>query len=329
MALAEVTVFRSFLGIMACMALGSAAMSAPAKGAPHGHWVAHPDLLQPWTSRLREEQPADAFAAVYRAGSRRLVFVGAVHANRVESLTFRAIGSAFASFKFDTVIAEGFPTARGPNPESIFKYVSENGPDKDGFVEAGELVPAALGARAERATLWGGEAQDVDVKARVVAQGITPSDILGFYVLRNIPQWISERQLTSAADPKLRTLVEQALVQSRGKLQLPPSTLPNFERWAAWYKATNGKSLDASFETHEVGPLADGKLGTNKIAYAVSRVRDAYLHELVVEHLNKGESVLVVFGASHLMIHRAALDAVLGPPCYVGEDLRRAAVVCR
>src|SRR3982751_5754996 len=253
---AAVSIFRSFLGLAACMALTSGAIPACVIGAAYGHWVPRADMLQPWTTKLRDQQPKDAFAAVYRLGRQRLVFVGAVHANRVDSLTFRAIRDAFARFQIDTVIAEGFPTARGPNPLSIFKYVSENGPDKDGFVEAGELVPAALGARTEGATLWGGEAQDVDVKARVLAQGVSSSDLLGFYVLRNIPQWISERQLKSAADPKLQTLAEQALTQSRERLQLPPNVLPNFERWADWYNATNGKPLDASFTTEEVGPLA-------------------------------------------------------------------------
>ena len=34
-----------------------------------------------------------------------------------------------------------------------------------------------------------------------------------------------------------------------------------------------------------------------------------------------GDTVLVVFGGSHLMILRPALDAMLGQPCYVGSEL--------
>jgi hypothetical protein len=41
--------------------------------------------------------------------------------------------------------------------------------------------------------------------------------------------------------------------------------------------------------------------------------------------LNAGETLLVVFGASHLMIHRPALDAMLGSPCYTGSELSSAA----
>jgi hypothetical protein len=252
-----------------------------------------------------------------------------VHANEVGSLTFRIIREAYANFNFDAVIAEGFPTSRGPNPASIFDYVSKSAPDKDGFVEAGELVPTALGAKLEGAALWGGEAQDPEIKARLLAEGFSADDLLGFYVLRNIPQWIRERRLRSAADPALKPLVVEALALNRAKLQLGPDVLSSFEQWAAWYKAINRKPIDATFITEEVGPLADGKFGTNKIAYALARVRDAYLHELIIEHLNKGESVLVVFGASHLMIHRPALDRVLGGPCYAGVNLAEAAAMCR
>jgi hypothetical protein len=288
-----------------------------------------PERLQPWTIALRDRESDDAYVAVYRAGRARLVFVAAEHSNRVDSPTFRLIREAYANFAFDTVIAEGFETSRGANPPRLFEYAAENGPRADGFVEGGETVPTVLGARDEGAALWGGEPDDLEVKARVLAQGFPPEDLLGLYVLRNIPQWIGERKIEDAGDPRLRALVEAELPRSRDDLELPATMLPGYDDWLAWYRARNGKPLDASFVTEETGPLSDGRFGTNRIAYAVSRVRDAYLHELAVGHLAEGESVLVVFGASHLTIHRPALDAVLGSPCYVGSDLAQAASACR
>lgn len=288
-----------------------------------------PEKLAPWTTRLRAQQPEDAFAAVYRVGGKRLVFVAARHANKNESLTFRLIREAYNQFRFDTVIAEGFATGRGPNPASIFRYVSQNPVRPDGFVEGGELVPTVLGAKAEGATLWGGEPHDLEVKARLTATGVPAQDLLGFYVLRNIPQWINERQLSSTADPALPELVTKALSHSRKQLQLGPEVLPDFKHWANWYEVQNGKPIEANFVTEEVGPLADGLFRTNRIAYAISMVRGAYLHELVIRHLTRKESVLVVFGASHLMIHRPALDGVLGSPCYFGMDMKQAASACR
>ena len=288
-----------------------------------------PEKLEPWTTSLRERQPDDAFAAVYKRGRQRLVFVAAQHANRDDSLTFRLIREAYTAFEFDTVIAEGFPTSRGANPTSVFDYVAKNGPGAGGFVEGGETVPTVVGARQEKAQLWGGEPDDLDVKAHVVAEGMSTTDLLGLYALRNIPQWIGERKIAHAGDPRLKPLVEGVLATDRAALQLPPDVLADYAEWASWYQRLNGKPLGPGFVTEETGPLANGKFGTNRIAFAVSRARDAYLHKLIISHLNAGESVLVVFGGSHLMIQRPALDATIGRPCYVGTQLTLAASTCR
>jgi hypothetical protein len=288
-----------------------------------------PDRLAPWTTTLRDQQPDDAFAAVYRVGPKRLVFVAAKHANKTDSLTFRLIDQAYAQFTFDTVIAEGFATARGANPPSLLKYAAENKPTSEGFVEGGETIPTVLGAQKEGAALWGGEAHDLAVKAALMTKGFAAEDLLGFYVLRNIPQWIGERKLADAGDARLEALVVAALEKNRATLSLGSDVLPSFAAWAEWYRSLNGKAIDGDFITEEVGPLADGRFGTNRIAYAVSLARDAHLHQRIVAHLNAGESVLVVYGASHLLIHRSALDAILGKPCYVGGDLASAATACR
>lgn len=288
-----------------------------------------PQRLEPWTTTLRDQQPEDAFAAVYRVGSHHLVFVGAQHENQNDSLTFRMIRDAYAAFSYNTVIAEGFPTSWGTNPARVLESVSRSKPAADGFVEGGETVPTVLGAAQQAAVLIGGEQDDLDVKRQVAAEGVTDTDLLGFYVLRSLPQWIGGRNLKDAGDPGVRALVAAALAQQRARLRLPATTLQHYAEWLAWYERINRKSLDASFSTEEVGPLADGPFETNKIAYAVSRARDAYLHRLIVAHLNAKESILVVFGSSHLLIHRPALDAVLGPPCYVGYDLLKAVSTCR
>jgi hypothetical protein len=288
-----------------------------------------PEKLREWTFALRDQQPEDAFAAVYKVGAKHLVFVAAKHANQADSPTFKMIEDAYARFAFDTVIGEGFATSRGPNPPSLLRYAADSKPRADGFVEGGETVPTVLGAEEEKAALWGGEADDLAIKQALVASGFSAADVLGFYVLRNIPQWIGERKIVDAGDERLQPLVTAVLERNRQTLQIPQTVLPGFGDWSAWYRALNGKRLGADFVTEEVGPLADGKFGTNRIAHAISRARDTHLHRLIVEHLNAEESVLVVFGASHLMILRPSLDHVLGSPCYVGADLAQGAAACR
>ncbi|QAY78293.1 hypothetical protein [Sphingosinicella sp. BN140058] len=286
-----------------------------------------PERLAQWTTSLRDEQPDDAFAAVYKTGKRHLVFIGARHANRTDSLTFELIRNAYSAFRVDATIVEGSPTSRGPNFARLIEYAS-SAKVTDGFQEGGETIPAVMGAVQEGATLWGGEPDDADIKTRMLGEGFPSADLLGFYVLRSIPEWIREKKLTEAGDPRLASLVEKELARNRQRLALGPDVLPSFTDWADWYKATNGKPIGPSFAMEETGPLSDGAFPSNRIAAAISRARAAYLHEFIISHLNAGETVLVVFGSSHLMIHRTALDAVLGSPCYVGSDIAAAAKNC-
>ena len=279
-----------------------------------------PQRLAAWTTALRDSQPEEAFAAVYRNRAKHLVFIGAKHANDTRSPTFRLIGDAYAAFEVDTVIVEGVPTSRGPNPSGLISYAS-SAKLSDGFQEGGETVPAVLGAVAEGAELWGGEPGDLDIRARLQAAGFSPQDLLGFYALRSIPEWIRERKIEHAGDPRLPALMEQQLSASRRSLGLDATVLPGFTDWASWYEAINKKPIGRDFVTEEAGPLADGSFGSNRVGAAISRARAAHLHELLVDHLNAGKTVMVIFGRSHLMIHRPALEAILGRPCYTGPDL--------
>ncbi len=287
------------------------------------------EALAPWTTELRDRQPADAFVAVYRSNKDHLVWVGAKHANRTDSLTFKLVESAYSAFEFETVIVEGCPTSWGVNPQRLIDYARAGAnEEKDGFQPRGETVPTVLGALKEGADIYCGEPDDTDVKSYVLEKGFQESDILGFYTMRSIPQWIREQKIVDASDPLITALLEKELERNRGRLDIAATVLPTVDDWRDWYQATNGKPLGAEFSTEEAGPLVDGPFRSNAVAAAISRARAVYLHEFVFSHLNNNETVLVVFGASHLMIHRPALDAVLGAPCYVGVSFKEATAEC-
>ncbi|WP_129647570.1 hypothetical protein [Peristeroidobacter agariperforans] len=279
-----------------------------------------PEKITPWTTHLRAAQPDDAFAVVYSWHGRRLVFVGAKHATRTDSPTFRLIEQAYCSFDIDTVIVEGPPYSHGANAERLFSWV-ERQRDIDGFVESGEIVPTVRGARDHRAVVWGGEPDDTEVRDRILARGFTLQDLVGFYTMRSVPQWMREQKITGPDDSRTKQLIEAELERSRSRLRAPADVLPSHASWAQWYERTNGKPFDASFTLEEGGPLANGRYATNKIAEAIGRVRDGFLLEIIARHLNANQDVLVVFGASHLMMLRSALSSMLGPPSYEGDDL--------
>lgn len=313
-----------YLSAVVCMALMTLSCQRAGELAPI---TPDPDALTPFTTALRDAQPPDAFFAVYAVNDRHLIFQGARHSVRTDSQTFRLIYESYEHFDIDTVIVEGCPYNWGPDPERLLDYVSER-VAQDGFQEGGETVPAVRGAERVGATVFCGEADDAQIRRRVLAAGFSDEDLLGFYTLRSIPQWMREERVSGADDPAVMTLIEADLRRNRERLGLEDTLFPDFEAWRRWYEATNLKAFGSDFQLAETGPLADGVYGSNAVAAAISRARAAFLQERVADHLNAGESLMVVYGLSHLMIHRAALDRMLGSPCYVGETMADAARAC-
>lgn len=283
-----------------------------------------PQKLAAWTTTLRAQQPAHAFGAVYKHGDDRLVFVGASHTEDIASLTFTMIHDAYASFDIDAVIVEGSQRSRGPNADKLLRWVASQ-PEHEGRQPGGELVAAVRGASAEGAVVWGGEPDDAQIRDTLTSEGVAAADLLGFYTLRSVPQWLREQRIASADDPRGPALIDAELAHNRERLGLPPPILPDTAAWMQWYERTNGKPFGSGFELEEAGPLADGRFASNRVAAAIERARDAFLLQSIADHVNEGQSVLVVFGESHLMRLRPALEAMLGPACYVGSDLAAAA----
>ena len=288
-----------------------------------------PSQLARWTTELRDAQPEDSFFAVYARRDRKFVQVAAKHSTDTNSLTFKLIQEAYDAFVIETVIIEGIAYSLGPDPRRVMDYVAEHEQRaENGFQPGGETVPAVIGARSEGATVWGGEPSDPDILAIATAQGLRRDDLLGFYTLRSVPQWIRERKIDGAGDPRARQLIESELEKNRSRLELGSEVLPGYAEWEVWYASTNGKPFGDDFKPEETGPLVDGPYATNKIAAAISVARDSFLLERVADHLNRGETVMVVYGASHLMIMRPALDVMLGQPCYVGTKFDAAKGKC-
>lgn len=286
-----------------------------------------PGAIKPWTSELLAQQPDDAFAAIYVRNRVRLAFVGALHSNRSDSLTFRLIEEAYRSFAFDVLIVEGFPYSWGANPDRVLEILNRS-TEVDGFVADGELIPAARGARDRGAEIRGGEPDDGELLLRLLQRGHSGADVLGFYTLRSVPQWIREQRIDGADDPRITALLQAELEYNRTSLGLDASVLPDIPSWLNWYRQVNGKPFGATFDLEEVGPRVDRPYGSNRIAAAIGDARGAFVLEKIADDMNGGDSVIVVFGSSHLMKLKPALDRMLGAPCYVGSNMRDAARVC-
>ena len=272
-------------------------------------------------------QPEGPFVAVYKSDKHQLVFLGAEHTNHTDSKTFKLIREVYKSFPVETLIVEGPEYSAGPDESGLLDR-AQSVRVSSGFQKEGEIIEAIHGAVSVRATVWGGEPEDEYLWKYALNKGFTPTDLVGFYTLRSIPQWIRERRIVSAADPRIRDLVESELIKSRSRLGINRQILPTYETWLSWYLRVNDKEFGEKFDPEETRPLSAGSYGTNRIASAISVARAEYLLHRIAHHVRRAESALVVFGYSHLMIHRPALDTLFGPPCYVGNDIKSTISAC-
>ena len=115
--------------------------------------------------------------------------------------------------------------------------------DGEGQQPGGETVPAVQNARRVGAVVWGGEASDRDVLRLAQADGVQQADVLGFYVLRVIPQWLRDRTLSDTRDEKLLGLVDRQLARSLRSLGIAKAPFTDFGGWADWYRRTNHKAI--------------------------------------------------------------------------------------
>lgn len=280
-----------------------------------------------WTKELRMVQPDGPFVAVYNSDKHNLVFLGAEHVNHTDSLTFKLIADVYKSFAINTLIVEGPTYSAGPDDASLLDWV-QSVRVASGFQKEGEIIEAVHGAVSVGATVWGGEPEDEFLLKQALRKGFTRADLIGFYTLRSVPQWIRERNIESAADPRVQELIEAELIKSRLRLGINDRVLPTYETWLSWYASINSKNFDEEFSPEETGPLSPGPYGSNRIASAISVARAEYLLHRIAHHVRRKESTLVVYGYSHLMIQRPALDKLLGPPCYVGSVIKSAVSAC-
>lgn len=285
------------------------------------------EKLAVWTQALADSQHDGPELLLFQRGDRKLAFVGAKHDSDPDSRTHRLIDSTFLVFKPRIVIIEGAPTSWGYNPTRLIEVGSQR-PNAQGLLPDGETVPTVRGALASGSIIIGGEPSDADVRRIVATRGVSDEDLLGFYVLRVIPQWLSQREFDDLKSTRATALIDKQLARSRAALKLSADLLPDATAWRRWRLERNFGASSDRIDIEEAGPLADGPWKTSQVGAAISRARGTHLYELTKAALAKHRSVLVVFGGSHALIQLPALERLLGAPCYRGDDAESAAESC-
>lgn len=266
--------------------------------------------IRPWDDSLKQEYPQEApVIAHYKKNNYELYYLAAKHSNDIGNGTLNLVEDLFTHDQFNVLLLEPFPYDVGQSPSWFVREAQEGLSEK--FIYGGESSLAAILADKKKIPFFGGEPDHRDIYNDLKRKGYSDQDILGFYLVRQIPEWIREKE-----DKK-------GLVEHKGPSFLASycktfgvKTCPHLGAIKAWYKSHSGHELDSNVLNEEVAPVNNGALFTQKISSDIGYIRDHFTLALIQKLLAKYQKVAVVYGAGHFVTLRKSFDNSFGEPTF-------------
>ena len=266
------------------------------------------NLIRPWSSKIGDEFPHKAAALVlYKKGPYELYYLAAHHENTISGETLSLVSKLFNEYKFDVLIIEPFAFSYGKSPAW---YVEESKKGINGdFILGGESAWAVFLADKKGVPFFGGEPDHSEIYKALKNLGYTDEDVLGFYLVRQIPEWFREKESP------------QGLLERKGPnfiafycKTLAIKKCPTVSDLKKWYNQKVGKELVPEVSNEETAPYDDGKLFTHQISSAVSKIRNSYTLNRIEQLLRDYKKVAVIYGAGHFINLRKSFDSAFGEP---------------
>ncbi|MBI3555320.1 MAG: hypothetical protein HY074_03520 [Deltaproteobacteria bacterium] len=159
---------------------------------------ADPALITPYSFEMEKSRPFMApYVATFSNREKKLFYVAAAHASAdqypdlLRHPTFLTIEKLFGSHPIDAVIVEGIAPWKGDIPKALLDHGDQC--ELSGYkINCGEPWFAVQLARRKGARILTGEPSEPEILNAVREYGFTAEDLLGFYVVRQIPQWKRE-----------------------------------------------------------------------------------------------------------------------------------------
>jgi len=302
-------IIKSLYLIMA-MILVSACQSHEAESLAQNNCVLDRTKIHPWAEFGSLEQAETPYQKNYVGCGKTLIYVAANHTNDPESATYKMVESAFENYSIDFAVVEGFPSAYGISDAQMIDYAKSV---QGGAADAEAYLTIRLAVK-NGAVFQGGEPTESDIIRSAKDAGILPVDLLGFYILRQIPQLIREDKLDNATDQRLDTEINMLIdnfVSQTGINRSSLSVVDGAEAFKSWYAATNKMSLEDNFRDQDPWPstaISDPR-PTNFLSDKVGDIRDLHIVSVIDQALQSHTTILVVYGGSHHIIQQPALKA--------------------
>jgi len=177
----------------------------------------------------------------------------------------------------------------------------------------GEPAYAAFLANGKKIPFIGGELDDKSIWLKMKKKDISLEDFLGFYIVRQVPQWKRERRINESAASLITLFINTTLSQLQEK--------PNIKTFYNWYIQNFHKDFNINkINEEDIAPNHNVK--SYYIFNEINIIRDQYLANLIASSLNSYKKVMVIYGASHFVQQKRVLDTMFGKqPCTINYNL--------
>lgn len=274
-------------------------------------------LIAPYSTEAQAREPFEApYVVRYAKHGKKLTFIAADHENSVDSKTFRTIAHVFEEFAPQMVVLEGFENKGEESPEWYLQHAREC--ESEGYKQCGESSYAATLASQKNIPFVAGEPTDHFILGELRKKGFGTSDLMGFYIVRYIPQWRRQGVLRQGSLERRIERVGSWILKEKFESHETFS----WDGFAKWYLEKLKTPFDSGeISTESVSPRVD-KTPTflNRIAHEVGMVREQHLVTVIESSFKKHDRVLVIYGAGHLVKQRAVLKDMLGSPEFEGKS---------
>lgn len=272
--------------------------------------------IRPWSNSLESEYPNDkSVIAHYKKGSYELSYLAARHTNTMDSDTMRLVQHLIEKEKINVLLIESIPHSSGESPQ-WFVEESKKGLT-DAFVPGGESALAVALADQKRIPFFAGEPDHQDIYRGLKDRKYTDQDVIGFYTVRQIPQWVRQREnkndlFKRKIPPYLKHYCKVFGIQD----------CPSMDETLKWYKSKLGHELSVDISNEETAPVLDGTLFTQKMSSEVGYIRDHFTLGIIEKLLQQYKKIAAVYGAGHFITLRKSFEASMGQPEFI-EDIPR------
>jgi hypothetical protein len=263
-----------------------------------------PSLIRPYAYADQSAEPFEApYVSVFSRADKTLVYLAAHHENLASGPTHKTVEAAIQKFKPNLVIIEGIQTSMGLSPYRYPDHPEDCA--RPGISSCSEAEYAAVLSKKAAIPFTGGEPDEKDILESVRARGYSPKDLIAFYTLRQVPQWVREGSWESGhAQTKIERFVSyyERILATRTGLTL--------SELHSWYHERLGRELDLDRLTAEdLAPISgENTTYLNRLSVEVGAARNLHLARLIESSINRYQNVLIVYGAGHLVSGRSMLN---------------------